>query len=110
MCFVVVLGSKCNEVVCHSTLEAYITPKIAYLWRTVALELGMPNHEIQNIQQVTDPASACCLEVFSRWLRRQVIATWADVCDALKEAGYIAFACDLKHALLKSDLSQLKHV
>ena len=102
----------CNydEAVSHSILEAHVTPKVAYLWRAIALELGIPNYVIQNIQQVTDQMAACCREVFSRWLQRQVTTTWEDVCDALIEAGYVALADDLKHALLNSNLSQLKHV
>jgi len=38
-------------------------------------------------------------------LQRKVTAIWEDVCDALNEAGYVAFAYDLKHALVNTDIT-----
>jgi len=89
-------------------LESDVVPRIATEWYDIGLYLEMPDHDLDCIKQLTDPCGRKCIEMLSRWLKRDpnhpnitYRPTWKNMYNAMIAIDFVTPAEELKKDLTK---------
>ena len=71
-------------------LYEYITPRYAACWKTVGIQLGLPNGELKAIK-AGDPTNVpiCCNRMLEKWLEVDKDASWAKLFTAIESKAVV---------------------
>jgi len=91
-------------------LESDVVPRIVTEWFDIGLFLEIPDDDLDNIKQLTNPCGRKCIDMLGRWIKRSAEhpnrnfhPTWRSMYNAMIAIDYLRPAEEMKEDLMNSN-------